>query len=183
MRNFEINVLEQYWIDKIPNNVTDLCSHGLLSIKVNDVIITGEHDKDWTLSTAGLTLLRTLNNNFISENNHYPLIQHCGQLGMIGCPIHITWDVFHNEENVVLKNFEKLLTTNENDVISFKNLEITLPIIKYRREVVRFADSIKNFFIKAKKEILDNYTQNEYESFWNEFDRLLENNRKKLHHP
>jgi len=180
MGQFKIKILDQYWVDKNPNNKDDLCSHGLLSITADELTITDENDIDWTLSTTGLTLLRTLSNDFISADSSYPIVQHCGQLGMIGCPISLTWDVIHNGELVTLKNFQKLLTTNEKDAIKFGDKEIQLDSTSYIREVVRFADNIKDFFDGHPRTFSDDHYKNDYESFWIEFNKLLDKNRERL---
>ncbi|MBL0743230.1 hypothetical protein [Chryseolinea lacunae] len=179
MRNLRINIVDQYWTGKNPDNKTDPCSYGLLSITANDVPIVGEGDERWTISTSGLMLLRTLSNDFASANSRFPLIQHCGQLGMIGCPMHVTWDVFHQGTMVTLKNFQKLLSTDKRDLIHF-DVALELPLVSYVREVVRFADGIKFFFQKQPREFAKDDSTADYESFWQEFNGLLEKNRKRL---
>ena len=77
MDEFRIRILDQYWITKDSDNKTDLCSHGLINLKINESTISDESDDDWTISTAGLMLLRTVESDH-TDNNIYPVIQHCG---------------------------------------------------------------------------------------------------------
>ena len=179
MNEFKIRVLEQYWITKNPDNKTDLCSHGLISLKINDNCISDENDDDWTISTAGLMLLRTVESDH-HVNDTYPIIQHCGQLGMIGCPISIDWTVTHQEGEVIITDIKKYPTTDEKDVVEYKNVIARIEKIKYTREVVRFCDSIKDFFKEKDRDFQDDYDRQKWESFWQEFNKLLEKHRENL---
>lgn len=175
--SFSLKLLDQYWIDKNPQNTTDLCSHGLISLTVNEVVISDEQDVDWTVSTAALALLRTLNTDFIDSDQYPPLIPHCGQLGMIGCPISISWDVIHLQDTILLKNFYKNPSTNEKHKIIFEGLEILLPKLLYIRKIIQFADAIQYFFKPTPRSFSNDYEQQEHELFWLEFNKLLQKNR------
>ena len=116
MDEFKIRILDQYWITKNPDNRTDLCSHGLIDLRINNICISDETDDDWTISTTGLMLLRTVESDH-DVDGPYPIIPHCGQLGMIGCPISIDWTVEHQGDEIIVKDIKKYPTTDEREVI------------------------------------------------------------------
>lgn len=179
MSDFKIRILEQYWIDEKAECKTDLCSHGLLYLEIGDQIIANETDGDWTISTAGLMLLRTINTEHTVDEN-YPIVQHCGQLGMLGCPISIDWTVIHKGESVIIQDVKKYPSTDKKDVIEYEVSKIDIERKKYIREVVRFCDSIKLFFVNQEKEFISQYEKEEWIGFWSEFDKILEKSRKEL---
>ncbi|WP_053978594.1 hypothetical protein [Mangrovimonas xylaniphaga] len=179
MKNFKIKILDQYWIDKNPNNKTDLCSHGLIQLEIGETIIIDELDNDWTLNTAGLMLLRTINNSH-DTNSSFPIIQHCGQLAMLGCPISVDWQVSHKNGNVVISDPRKLLTTDSKDLINYSIGQVNVERKTYIREIVRFCDEIKRFFKDKNRDFTDEYYKSEWSGFWQEFDDLLEKHRIEL---
>ena len=176
MNKFKIRILDQYWITKNPDNKIDLCSHGLIDLRVNDNCISDETDDDWTINTAGLMLLRTVESDHYVDDT-YPIIPYCGQLGMIGCPISIDWTVEHQDDNVIIKDIKKYPTTDGKEVIEYKGVIVEIGKIQYAREVVRFCDSIKDYFKGKERDFKNDYNKQEWESFWQEFNNLLEKNR------
>lgn len=179
MNNFKIRILDQYWISKDPKDESDLCSHGVIRLEIGNEIISDSSDVDWTVSTAGLMLLRSLNSDHSVEDT-YPMIQHCGQLGMIGCPISIDWSVTHSDNTVTIRDVKKLMSTNSIDSIKFENIDAKIERRKYIREVVRFCDDIRSFTHQTPRNFENDIDRNEWDSFWSEFDKLLEKNRIEL---
>lgn len=53
------------------------------------------------------------------------MIQHCGQLGMIGCPISIDWTVEHDFDKIVIIDIKKYPETDNNKVIKYECLTAT----------------------------------------------------------
>ena len=179
MRDFKIRILDQYWISKNPDDRKDLCSHGLIELVIGDVIVSNESDIDWTISTSGLMLLRSINVDHIVDGD-YPIINHCGQLGMIGCPISIDWTIKSNDNEVCIEQVKKYPSTNREDVINFKGVNVRVERKKFIREIVRFCDDIKEFFKGKKREFRSDYDKKEWLNFWSEFDKLLDKHRSEL---
>ena len=99
---------------------------------------------------------------------------------MIGCPISINWTVNHQNDLVIIKDIKKYPTTDENDVIEYKDLIAIVDRTKYTREIVRFCDSIKDYFKGKNRDFQNNYDKQEWASFWQEFDKLLEKHHHNL---
>jgi hypothetical protein len=169
---FEIKILDQYWIDKEEDNQDDLCSHGLLFIKVNDTIITDEKDDDWTISTTALQLLRTIDSNH-NINPDYPIVQHCGQLEFAGCPISIDWESMVFDNSIKISKVQKLRETNEKYTIYFPGLESMIPKNSYIDEVINFTDNVINFFKGHNPKFENDFDKNNYNLFWQELNQLL----------
>ncbi len=180
MADFKLRIIEQGWIDGNHNNEEDMCSHGKIYLEINDTIVSIEED-EWTLSTSGLALLRSAISEHSVETSNHPLFNHCGELGMFGCPISINWDVVHHNNTITIFNITKIVSTNGQIDTNFQNLKVTISKALYIRQIIIFCDNIRRFFEKHKVRIFhDDYSKTEYESFWNEFNRLLEICRKEL---
>ena len=179
MKRFELKVLDQHWISKNPNDKTDLCSHGQIELRIGDQLISDENDDDWTISTSGLMLLRTLNLDHAGDGMK-PIILHCGMLSMLGCPICIDWSIEHKNDLVIIKNAKKIPSVNEKEVIHFPIGEVKIERVQYIREIIRFCDEIKGFFKDKPRDFSEEYEKNEWINFWSEFDRLLGKNRDEL---
>jgi len=113
MDKFKLKILNQSFIldDKGVDEGIDLCTHGSIFLSFNDCIVSNE-DSDWTISTAGLTLLRTLKSDHDTGNSNFVIFDHCGQLDMIGCPISLTWDVRHEPQHITISNIKKIEATD-----------------------------------------------------------------------
>lgn len=171
--NFELKIIEQYWIDKKPENVSDICSHGEIFLKINNIIISDKEDGEWSISTFGLNLLRTIEKDHsISEN--YPMVDHCGGIQMMGCPISINWNLKHQKNKVIMTEITKHPSTDYEDVIDYKGLKLKLNLSDYIKISVKFAYEVKLFFENNKaREIKNNYEKEEFNNFWNEFNELF----------
>ena len=178
MNDFIIRIEHQDWLS--PGYADeDLCSHGLIFLKVQDTVITSpEAQEKWGISESALALLRTLRYNHpatpgqpISET----LIFHgCGALLMSGCPVSIDWKVVHRGHNVVLSDFVKFPTTNIKDAVNYTELHVDIPLPEYRDQVLPFAIEAKRLFQDSnKKKLADEYDAQMYQAFWDEYNALL----------
>lgn len=172
MKDFELKILKQNWIDNDPNNDTDLCSHGQFYLRVRSQVILNEADLDLTVSTSTLLLLRTLFDDY-DRDDEYPLILHCGMLLMLTCPISVTWRLRHKENSVFIDKLRKSPTVNVDDRIEFPDASVQLDLREYAVPILRCADDVADFFQKAKERNFDNdYDKNDYGIFWEEFTKL-----------
>jgi len=179
MKQFRIGILEQHWASKNPNDLTDLCSHGSIELMIGNEVISNENDDDWTLSTSGLMLLRTLNLNHTGDGT-MPLILHCGMLSMLSCPICIDWKIEHLNNQVLITEVKKFPSTNEKEVIKYSMTDVIIDRTNYLREVIRYCDTVKYFFKDKPRTFTDPYSEKEWNSFWSEFDKLLKKGRSEL---
>ena len=169
MKDFALKILEQYWIDKDPNNDTDLCSHGKIYLRINSQEILTESDDDWTVSTSALLLLRTL----FQDYDEPQLILHCGMLLLLSCPISITWLVEHKGKKVCIDKVRKNPTTNTSDTIEFPNASVELELREYAFAIWNFSEDVVDFFRKEKeRKFFDDHDKIGYERFWIELNEL-----------
>lgn len=97
---------------------------------------------------------------------------------MMGCPISIHWTVKHMGDQVLLSDFVKITTTDpETGSVYYPGLHAALGKNEYKKQIVQFALQVKKFFDASKdKRITDEYDRETYQEFWDEYNRLLENN-------
>jgi hypothetical protein len=105
-QEFEIRILRQHWIkDDGLDDKTDLCSHGVLYLKIGNEILS----HSWCISVSGLYLLRTLKQDYsIGDFDNY-LVPCCGHFMIpndeidyvliCGCNNGIDWNVKHENSN------------------------------------------------------------------------------------
>ncbi|OHB80051.1 MAG: hypothetical protein A2Z25_06395 [Planctomycetes bacterium RBG_16_55_9] len=172
MKDFQLRILGQCWIDDDPNNDSDLCSHGQIYLRVNFQEILTELDGDWTVSTSMLLLLRTLFEDY-DFNDEPSLILCCGMLMMASCPVSVGWRVKHKEKRVLIDKIRKCPTTNISDTIEFPKASIELELGEYAAPILKCAVDVADFFQKSKeRKPIDAYDKKEYEKFWEEFTEL-----------
>jgi len=188
---FEIEVTSQGWLDESELSVRyDLCTHGDLRLVIGGhVILPGDGENEFTISTSALTLLRTLESdhslappfegtsgsrewlNDLGVPITEKLVMHCGMLAMISCPIGVDWRVTHGEGRVRLQDVVHVHALGE---MRFYDLSAELPFEEYRRSVVAFAEKAKEPFVGVVKEFdEDDYDRELYPRFWAEYDGLL----------
>ena len=91
----------------------------------------------------------------------------------VRCPISIHWTINHIGENVVLKDFVKVISTDQK-AIYYEGLHIEVNENEYRKQIVSFALQAKELFNKSsEKIILDEFDQSMYTDFWTEYNHLL----------
>jgi hypothetical protein len=171
---FSLKILNQHWLGTEPAQF-DLCSHGQLELTIGgQVILDGR--EEYGLSESALALLRTLKQEH-SPKNHVAekLIFHgCGYVLMQGCPIGIDWTVQHEGDEIILKDVVRWDTPDEHRPTRFVGLSVSLPLVEYRQVVLEFAQMVKQFFKGQEKEFFNEAERDEYEVFWQEFNRLID---------
>jgi hypothetical protein len=167
----EIKILKQYFLGNQENKQSDLCSHGLILLKINDKIISDEKDDDWTISTSALQLLRTIDNTHNIDID-YPIIQHCGGIKLLGCPISINWESINKGNYINISKVHKCPTTNTKDKIGYPDAEISINKNIYVKEIMHFAEQVIDFFNGHNPIIEDEYDRNNYKLFWEELNHL-----------
>lgn len=172
MKDFQLRVLGQRWIDDDPNNESDLCSHGQIYLRANFQEILTESDGYWTVSTSALLLLRTLLHDYDS-NEEPALILCCGQLMMASCPISVRWRVRHEEKRVLIDEVQKNPTTNISDIIKFPSASMELELREYAAPILQCVKDVTTFFQESKdRKFFNTYDKKEYDRFWKEFTEL-----------
>ncbi|MGH3136687.1 MAG: hypothetical protein ACRDPV_09375 [Gaiellaceae bacterium] len=188
---FEIEIVSQSWIpDDAEGARYDLCTHGDLRLVIGGhVILPGDGENEFTISTSALALLRTL------ESDHKPapplegtsgsrewlndscvpmtekLVMHCGMLAMLSCPNGADWSVTHLGGRVRLHD---VVRVDEHGETRFPDISIELRFDEYRRSVVTFAEKAKEPFAGVEKEFDEgDYDRELYPRFWAEYDGLL----------
>lgn len=175
MAQFKLDIVDQHWIDRDPNNTTDVCSHGSFLLSINGQSILSREDDidDWTTSTSVLRLLKTIDDDFL-ENRDVGIILHCGMLEMISCPISLDWQLWHYKGKIFIKDIKKYLTTNEVEVIEYPEIIAAIPEDEYRNEVLKVALQVKSFFATSKpRQYFDHEERLDNIRFWKEFDSLI----------
>ncbi len=173
--DFSIAITRQGWLNSEPTDPSDLCSHGYIRLVIGGEVIAPGDEREYTISTSALGLLRTL------ESDHSPerpvgsgtLILHCGMLMMLSCPVGIDWSVTHRGGRVRLRDIVRFDSTDASEAVRFPGLEVELEEEAYRREVVAFARSAKGLFVGAEKVLHDDTDRKEWGDFWEEYERLL----------
>jgi hypothetical protein len=172
---FEIEITRQGWLDADEDDLPgDLCSHGDVRLEIGgQVIVPGDGERSYTISTSALALLRTL------ESSHSPehpvadaLVLHCGMILMMSCPIGIDWAVTHLGEQVRLHDV--VLCDEIGTTIDFPGLAVEIAESAYRRQIVAFAEKAKEPFDAASSKTPGDEIDRElYAKFWLEYDSLL----------
>ncbi len=170
-QEFEITILRQHWIkDDGLNDNTDLCSHGILYIKIGNEVLSDSESGSWALTATGLYLLRTLSINYTIEDFASQLVPCCGHfiipnehknyVSIIGCNEGIDWNIKHEHGNVKLTT-KKGTTT----IISFK---------LYKNIVLDFTDKIESFYGNPNEKEVPNeeFDLNGFRQFWEEWREL-----------
>jgi hypothetical protein len=181
MKIFELKLLSQNWIDDNPKNTTDLCSHGMIYLRINGEEILTEQDGEWQVSTSALSMLRSIFPDCNKDNP--PMIQCCGMILMTGCPISVDWTVIHKNDSIILDSIYKCPTVNEEDRIYYFNEghEIEVDKTEYVQEILCFSEAVYNFFTKSKPRSIEDKTDKKlFESFMIEFTQLIKDAKKWL---
>lgn len=175
-RSFQIGIIEQGWLGE-DSSEYDLCSHGLIKLIIGGQLVSSD-EIECGISESALALLRTLERDHSPESHVADrLIFHgCGTILMMGCPIGIDWSVRHLAEGVLIDNVVRYDTTNEAEAIRFPGLQVRIPEEHYRRQIVSFAQKAKSLFEGSAKSFSDDFDRKQYETFWEEFNQLLNRN-------
>ena len=171
---FQIRIVEQSWLDG-SSPEEDLCSHGKIKLIIGGESVTSG-DEDYGISESALALLRTLKSDHSPENPVAQLLifHGCGTMLMLGCVIGVNWEVNHTNGCVRISNVVRYAGTGDADVVKFPNLVVEMSEDEYRREVVAWAKEAKQLFAGATKIFTDEFDRQQYEDFWREYNRLLD---------
>jgi hypothetical protein len=179
---FLIEIVKQGWLEpsqpaKYDAAAVDLCSHGDVRVVIGGVTIApGDGTGEYGISEAALGLLRTTQFDWppLPEGWTGPLIPHgCGAILMMSCPLGIDWSVTHVEGSVRLADVVRHDGTSAASDVEFPGLVVTTPKDDYRDQIVAFALGAKELFRGVEKTITDSFDQAQYDTFWQEYDRLL----------
>ena len=177
---FEIKILRQHWIsDDGLDDKADLCSHGVLFVRIGDEILSDQNSASWTLTATGLYLLRTLKTDYnVGDFDNY-LIPCCGHflipddnknyVTISGCNDGVDWNIQHKNGSVKM--------TSEKGTVGIIKFE------EYKKAVLDFTDQIELFYGDPKeKEVPDDeFDQNGFRQFWAEWTELKTGWKKTAH--
>ena len=174
-----LQVVRPHWIKDEGDDPEDLCAHGHVELIVNgDTFLDGTAEQSFTLSAAGLFLLRTVEKDHLPEDRvtHDNYLFPCcgfnawpagdnGELVIFGCNIGTeVWvrHLSHDEIELTLDKKTALVSRSE-----------------WTQAVVHFADQVKDFYARSlpKVEIKDDFDKQGWDMLWSEFDLLLEKHR------
>ena len=76
---FELKIIRHHWVkDDGINDRDDLCSHGVLFVRIGTEILSDENTGSWCTTAAGLHLMRTLYSDYSPGDYTGQLIPCCG---------------------------------------------------------------------------------------------------------
>jgi hypothetical protein len=147
----------------------DLCVHGGVEVRVDNVVFSDGIDTDWTVSASALYFLRTLTQDHTKEHpvcEH--LIPHCGfamfaphrgnDVTILGCPNGIDFEVRHFENKVVLTKLD--------------NERITITKSEWQQAIFQFTDAVEQFYnTNEPRQPEDKQSEEGYKAFWTEWKR------------
>ena len=109
----ELRAVEAGWLPGRPDDGSDQCAHGTVSLTVGDQTLVDPSDGEFTLSAAGLYLLRTLGDdhragdaltdgNFLVPCCGHTVFESAGRCVVLGCPSGVDVSVTTDGETVTL---------------------------------------------------------------------------------
>jgi hypothetical protein len=161
-----IELRDPHWISD-RDTEHDLCAHGGVEIRVNDIVFSDGIDTNWTVSAAALHLLRTLTRDHTKEHPICEnLIPCCGfnmyeqgegeDVLLLECSYGTNFEVKHYQDKVILTNQNSEKTTITND--------------EWQQSVFLFADAVENFYrLNEPKQTQDEIDPLGYDAFWKEW--------------
>ena len=171
--SFEIEIENQHWLGEPREQSHDGCSHGGIRALIGGRTVTAD-DPEYGISQSALSLLRTV------EQNHSPsdpvsagylLCHGCGYPTHFGCGNFGTdWIVRHEGDVVVLsqpRHVDAFAGETHFDV------QARVPIDQYRRQIVTFAQEVRDFFAGSEPRELEEWEQEFHDQFWAEFEGRL----------
>jgi hypothetical protein len=170
----KLEIHELQWINGSADDPKDQCAHGRVNFEVNGTVFVKPEDGLWTVSAAGLYLLRSLSedhtpSNSIADGFLFPC---CGfdvwligtrfKVVCIGCPSGIDVSITHTNGEVVLH--------------SPSGTE-SLSSSAWREAVLAFVSKVRNFYqVSSPKEaIQDELGKPGWAAFWQEWDERYAN--------
>jgi hypothetical protein len=162
-------VLDLEWVLGPTDDPADQCAHGSVLFQIDDTVFLQPEDGRWTVSAAGLFLLRTLENdhtdtNPVSERNF--LFPHCGHAAWLiedgrfevlcqGCDTGVNPEVIHTDGAVLIRG-------EQEQVVSFQ---------EWKDSVFAFADQVREFYDKCSQKVLpdEGIDREGWAGFWQEW--------------
>lgn len=175
-----LQVVRPHWIKDQGDDPEDLCAHGHVEFVVNgDTFLDGSAEQSYTLSAAGLYLLRTI------EQDHLPNDRVTHENYLFPCCGFNAWPAGENGELVIFGcNIGVEVWVRH---ISDHQIELTLDKktalvgrTEWVKAVVCFAEQVKDFYARSspKVEIEDDFDKQGWEMLWSEYNGLLEKHRQ-----
>lgn len=164
-QQFIIDILDLYWINGTKDDPNDLCLHGEVFVKIGEEIIADRYS--CTVSSTGLYLLKSLNQNHIIGESTNQMLPCCGffiipsddddTVEITGCSSGVDWSILHEE------NYIKLISQSGN--------EVTVDLESYKEVVFKFVDKIEEFYHSCQDKNIpkDKFERNGYIKFWKEW--------------
>lgn len=169
MDNFKLELLTQNWIDNKLDNEEDLCSHGKILLRINNIILSSEDNEDWTIASSALRLMKSAIYGYHSKND-LQLIPCCGYLRLFpSCPTYITWDTKIKDDIVVISNIQY----SQNDKQGLKIIDGSFKISyrEYATQILNYANKVIGFYSSSiPRKFYDPWEEENYELFWKEFN-------------
>ena len=172
---------------------------GHIRVTINGVAVAD--DDEFGLERSALALLRTidLDHDATSDGRAFDipgegseamysgpvtrvglptlLVHDCGFPGTACSNFYVDWTVRHDGESVVISDARRFDSTRPTER-HFPEASCTMPLPAYRREVVRFAEAVREaYFASGDKVVDDDDERRLYDAFWVEFDSLLARHR------
>ena len=164
----QIDLLDQYWIDRDEHNQSDYCSHGDIYLSINENEVINKESGSWTVASAALRLMKSALYGYNSCSD-LPIISCCGYLLNFGCPNIITWDAEIVGNSIKISNIEVGEIKYGGHIFSKDKFIIDLK--EYRDQVMSFARKVKRFYSKNKpRAFADEYYKEEYQEYWRQFE-------------
>jgi hypothetical protein len=166
---FEIKILDLQWIND-EDDPNDLCAHGQVYLKIGEEVISDKESGYWNLSSAALSLMRTIERDYKKGDFGNQLLPCCGHfiiaddigesVTIHGCPSGIDWSIIHRI-NIV----EHITDKGQVGIIDKKT---------YKKVIYDFADRVEQFYRDSLPKIIPDcdFDQTGYLTFWKEWKRL-----------
>ena len=169
MDRFDLQLLTQNWIVDEPDEGMDLCSHGRVLIRFNDLVISDESYGDWTVASSALRLMKSAVYGYDSRTE-LEMIPHCGYLRLYpSCPTYITWDAEVHEDQVLISNIQT--SANDGKGVKITRGSFIIDRRAYVDQILLFAREVRDFYHRSlPRKFEDGYDEEEYELFWKEFN-------------
>ena len=165
----ELRAQDLRWVTDKPDDHADQCLHGAIYFSIDGTAMILPEDGEWTLSAAGLFLLRTLEHDHteelpVTEGNF--LIPCCGftpwdcgdrfEVLCQGCNTGIDFWITHTGDNVTIR---------------FKDCEYLIPLATWRLTVFQFVDQVERYYrsCSAKDWLDDKEDCKGWAAFWHEW--------------
>jgi hypothetical protein len=161
------------WVRGTEDEPDDQCAHGRVRLEINGTDFARPDDGIWTVSAAGLYLLRSLSDdhtaaNPIAESNL--LFPHCGfTVWVIGRRYPVLIMGCNNGVDLELTHSQGIVTVRSAAGAESVSLE------SWRRAVVSVATRVKEFYAtcSAKVPSTDDSDLQGWAAFWREWDERL----------